>query len=141
MSDSANVMDCAICGHCLDNMTEGARQEHYETHFDETPPCEEENLPLSASATASGSNSPSTLATPQQRRPLLPIGKNGGKFWTVSRSGVEKPPANITPGLIPIIKRALEKSHAKGTTRRAALCQKGISHIATEFFDITYGCG
>jgi hypothetical protein len=144
MSDNnLDPMDCAICGHSLDTMTEESRQEHYEIHFNEPEPKEVITITPTSTSNAGGSKQFATLNSnpPKIRRSFLPIGKNAGKFWTVSRANIEKPPSNITPGLIPIIRRALEKSHAKGTTQRAALCQNGISHIATEFFDTTYGCG
>ena len=45
------------------------------------------------------------------------------------------------PGLIPVIKQALLKSHGKGNTIRAALCYEGMVHVGTEPWDAGWGCG
>ncbi|KAH8117230.1 peptidase family C78-domain-containing protein [Phellopilus nigrolimitatus] len=60
-------------------------------------------------------------------------------FW--HRSEVAPPPKNFTPGIIPVLKQALLKSHAKGQTIRAALCYEGMVHVATEWWDMGWGCG
>lgn len=47
----------------------------------------------------------------------------------------------IYTGLIPVLKQALLKSHAKGNTVRAALCYEGMVHVKAEFWDSGWGCG
>ena len=44
-------------------------------------------------------------------------------------------------GLIPTLKRALTKTHAKGATIRAILCNEGATHVAGENWDRGWGCG
>jgi hypothetical protein len=44
-------------------------------------------------------------------------------------------------GLIPIIRRALLSSHAKSSTQKAVLCYDRATHIATELWDLGWGCG
>ncbi len=44
-------------------------------------------------------------------------------------------------GLVPLLKKALLKSHAKGTTQKAYLCSQQAVHIGSEFWDRGWGCG
>lgn len=132
-----------MCEEPLDALSENERQLHYETHFHEPEEKshvhvqEYSNLDLLVS-----NNVASTSSSPPKLRPsLFPIPKSAGRFWTASHAAHSKPPSNYTPNLIPIIRRALIKTHAKGTTQRAAVCQEGLCHISREFFDSTYGCG
>ncbi|KAF8580688.1 DUF1671-domain-containing protein [Ramaria rubella] len=60
-------------------------------------------------------------------------------FWYPAQSSV--PPGNFTPGLIPTLRHALIKTHAKGATTRAMLCHEGATHVATELWDMGWGCG
>ncbi|KZS99169.1 DUF1671-domain-containing protein [Sistotremastrum niveocremeum HHB9708] len=60
-------------------------------------------------------------------------------FWYAGLH--EDPLPNYTPGLIPILKSSLLKLHAKGQTRRAALCHDNVVHVATELWDMGWGCG
>lgn len=48
---------------------------------------------------------------------------------------------NTFPGAIPVIREALLKSHAKGSTTRAALCYDGMVHVSTDPWDRGWGCG
>ncbi|KZV85094.1 DUF1671-domain-containing protein [Exidia glandulosa HHB12029] len=61
-------------------------------------------------------------------------------FWHPGL-GDAPPPANFTPGVMPLLKRALVKTHAKGTTRQAYLCCDSATHVATERWDMGWGCG
>jgi hypothetical protein len=45
------------------------------------------------------------------------------------------------PGLIPVLRRSLNSSHAKGNTLKAALCYDRAVHIATQLWDLGWGCG
>lgn len=60
-------------------------------------------------------------------------------FWYPSQTS--HPPPNFSPGLIPVLKRALMHTHAKGNTQRAVLCYQRAVHIATESWDMGWGCG
>ncbi|KZT11443.1 DUF1671-domain-containing protein, partial [Laetiporus sulphureus 93-53] len=60
-------------------------------------------------------------------------------FWNPTQTGL--PPRNFSPGLIPVIRRALRQSHEKGKTQCAWLCHEGAVHVASEAFDRTWGCG
>ena len=44
-------------------------------------------------------------------------------------------------GLIPLLRKALIKSHAKGTTEKAYLCSEVAVHVGSEFWDRGWGCG
>jgi hypothetical protein len=131
-------MKCAICNESLENMTEMARQYHYETHFNEPPQVQQPPLLPSYPTNVVASTS---ATAPKLRSSFFPIAKDAGRFWTASHAIHAKPPSNYTPNLIPIIRKALTRSHAKGTTQRAAVCQAGLCHISRELFDATYGCG
>jgi hypothetical protein len=139
-------MKCAICNEPLENMTETGRQYHYETHFneheqaDEKRPLQVQQPPPLPTYLTNAAASTSAIA-PKLRSSFFPIAKDAGRFWTTSHAIHAKPPSNYTPNLIPIIRKALTRSHAKGTTQRAAVCQAGLCHISRELFDATYGCG
>ena len=60
-------------------------------------------------------------------------------FWRSSQ--LEPPPTNYTPGLIPLLRNALLKSHSRGDTRRAILCFAQTVHICREPWDAGWGCG
>lgn len=60
-------------------------------------------------------------------------------FWYHSLDS--DPPQNFTPGLIPVLKQALQRSHAKGQTVRAALCYERAVHVSIEPWDSRWGCG
>ena len=141
-------MKCAICNDPLEELSEWARQAHYETHFADSPPRKASQptpvthrpaLPSTRPSSAFASSSMSTSAN--SRLPLFHLPKTTTKFWTLSYAFHTPPPGNYTPNFIPILRRALIKSHAKGVTTRASLCSEGVCHIATEGWDSTYGCG
>lgn len=121
LEGESEPLNCAICDVALDNMSPSLRQEHYELHFQDAE-SHQEAVPSSPNTT------PSDAPSKEQ-------------FWTISLAPQRKPPSNVTPGLIPILRQALLRSHANGKTQRAALCKDSICHIASEFLDTTYGCG
>lgn len=86
---------------------------------------------------------------------LHPFGENDA-FWYPAQSTA--PPSNYTPGrllptwnklfwtnlrvgLIPLLRKALWKVHARGGIRRAALCHENAVHISREMWDAGWGCG
>ena len=81
---------------------------------------------------------------------------SGDKFWHPALD--DPPPPNFTPGelsvsqhlsyctdcvieLVPLLKKALMKAHAKGTVEKAYLCSDVAVHVHTESFDRGWGCG
>ncbi|KAL1687316.1 peptidase family C78-domain-containing protein [Schizophyllum commune] len=51
------------------------------------------------------------------------------------------PPSSFTPGVIPLLKRALRRSIDRGKTQRAVVCHHRAIHVSNEMFDRTWGCG
>ncbi|KIM32150.1 hypothetical protein M408DRAFT_326807 [Serendipita vermifera MAFF 305830] len=146
-------MKCAICDETIENLSESGRQAHYDVHFSESPR-PKTSTPASSmpsgfassssytSEIASTSTKPyNSTASTSTKPSLFQIPKTTTPFWTVSYASQRAPPTNYTPNFIPILRRALTKSHAKGTTTRASLCSEGVCHIATEAWDTIYGCG
>jgi hypothetical protein len=141
-------MKCAICNKSLEELSESARQAHYETHFADSPPRKASqptqvthHPALPSTRPSSSIHSFSVSTSSNSRLPLFQLPKTTTKFWTSSYASHTPPPINYTPNFIPILRRALIKSHTKGTTTRASLCSEGVCHIATEGWDSTYGCG
>ena len=97
----------------LSRLKEEKRQSHYEDHL---------SNPGSASSSRPARNSPSDK-------------KN--VFWRPSFGSV--PPRNVTPNLIPVLKKALVASHQGGITRKAALCYEKSVHVGVEMWDFTWG--
>lgn len=127
---------CQLCDMNFDseNFSELQRHQHYEAHFN------------------SSSNSKQGPSSNKYQKPAIPKDlfkpysfqlplrkKSADEFWypTLSRP----PPDNCCPGLIPLLKHALKKSHTKGNTRRAVLCYESATHICVEAFDRRWGCG
>ncbi|KAF9653185.1 DUF1671-domain-containing protein [Thelephora ganbajun] len=106
---------CQFCGMDLSKLKEGKRQAHYEDH-----------LSNQGSTSSSGpvQNSPSDK-------------KN--VFWCPSSESL--PPSNVTPNLIPTLKKALIVSHQSGVTRKAVLCYDKSVYVGVERWDLTWGCG
>lgn len=125
---------CQLCDMNFDseNLSELQRHQHYEAHFN----------PSSSKQPSSNKfrkpTIPKDLFKPHSS-PLQLRKKPADDFWypTLSRP----PPDNCTPGLIPLLKHALKKSHTKGNTRRAVLCCESATHISVEAFDRRWGCG
>ncbi|KAG1858383.1 peptidase family C78-domain-containing protein [Suillus subalutaceus] len=126
---------CQLCDMNFDseNFSEFQRHQHYEAHFN-------------------SSSSKQGPSSDKFRKPAIPKDlfkpcsfqlplrkKQADEFWypTLSRP----PPDNYCPGLIPLLKHALKKSHTKGNTRRAVLCYESATHICVEAFDRRWGCG
>ncbi|EJD53275.1 DUF1671-domain-containing protein, partial [Auricularia subglabra TFB-10046 SS5] len=125
--------ECQICNAPLDALSETARQAHYEQHFEDDP--------MAGPVVSSGRLSTyfQRKAPPQDANWDPPANQN--VFWHAAREDAVDPPPNFTPGLISLLKRALAKTHAKGTTQRAWLCADGACHVATERWDMGWGCG
>jgi hypothetical protein len=49
--------------------------------------------------------------------------------------------ADLSPGLIPFLRKILLTSVERNTTRRAVLCYERAVHIYREIWDAGWGCG
>ncbi|EIN07686.1 DUF1671-domain-containing protein [Punctularia strigosozonata HHB-11173 SS5] len=124
---------CQICSVDLSKKRLHERQAHYETHFgDESQRKRRASKPPGHTPTITTKS-----VMPPFLRPHDPTKEN--VFWYPAHS--RSPPPNFTPGLIPVLKRALLKSHAQGKTQRAVLCYERAVHVATENWDMGWGCG
>lgn len=70
---------------------------------------------------------------------MVHVPKGQDKFWYPAQT--LPPPQNFTPGLIPLLKTHLNKSHAGGNTRRAVLCHDRAVLVTREIWDASWGCG
>ncbi|KAJ6618321.1 peptidase family C78-domain-containing protein [Mycena sp. CBHHK59/15] len=123
------AVECQLCSANLDKLSVSQRQQHYEKHFRDKP---------QASSNASSSK---TLCKPGSPFSWKQWGHQKGQdqFWYPAQSS--QPPPNFTPGLIPLLKTHLNKSHAKGHTRRATLCYDRAVLVTRELWDAGWGCG
>ncbi|KAA1474854.1 DUF1671-domain-containing protein [Dentipellis sp. KUC8613] len=129
----SDLLQCQICSANLEDLSMTARQAHYEVHFNEQP--------QAASSTAS-LNKSSTLKPPSFIKSPMHKYKTWTKddtFWYPSEE--VEPPDNFSPGLIPLIKRALTVAHDKGDSQRAVLCYSRTVHIFQQNWDGGWGCG
>ncbi|KAF5391761.1 hypothetical protein D9757_001746 [Collybiopsis confluens] len=126
------TLQCQFCNISLDKISVSERQRHYNNHLDASE--------RSKNSTDSPSALKSSVAKGKFRLPTRSnLEKGKDVFWYCSIN--TPPPPNYTPGLIPVLKRALLKSHAKGTTTRAVLCYERTVHICRQAWDATWGCG
>lgn len=125
---STAVGKCALCSQDLDFLTIPDRELHYQQHFDQP------------SSSSSGQTKPRSVDTSKPKKNWKPkLFQENDTFWRSSQ--LEPPPANYTPGLIPLLRNALLKSHSRGDTRRAILCFAQTVHICREPWDAGWGCG
>ncbi|TFY70523.1 hypothetical protein EVG20_g2472 [Dentipellis fragilis] len=126
-----DILQCQICSANLGELPMTARQAHYDAHFDEQP----------ASSTASSSKlnimkPPSSIKSPMH---MYKTWTKDDIFWYPSEE--VDPPDNFSPGLIPLMKRALTIAHDKGDSQRAVLCYPRTVHIHQQSWDGGWGCG
>ncbi|KAG1819526.1 peptidase family C78-domain-containing protein [Suillus subaureus] len=115
-----------------ENLSELQRHQHYEAHFNSSSSKQPSSSKFRKPAIPKDLFKPCSFQLPLRKKPA-------DEFWypTLSRP----PPDNYCPGLIPLLKCALKKSHTKGSTRRAVLCYESATHICVEAFDRRWGCG
>ncbi|KAI0831149.1 peptidase family C78-domain-containing protein, partial [Trametes gibbosa] len=123
-----------ICSVDLTSMSVMAREMHYEDHFS-----------TSSQATK---NTNTTYSKPPSKFNLKPPSFSFAKSVPVEKQNVfwhpslaSQPPQNFTPGLIPVLKKALSKSHVKGSTQKAWLASEYAVHANGEPWDRMWGCG
>ncbi|KAJ7445762.1 peptidase family C78-domain-containing protein [Mycena galericulata] len=136
-------VQCQICGADLDHLSLCRREQHYETHFDDEPK-PKPKASSSKKPLRSGSESPSRAGFSFKdwgRSKFKGVWqeKDGDKFWYPAHSS--NPPPNFTPGLIPLLRTHLNKSHSAGNTRRAVLCYDRAVLVNREVWDAGWGCG
>ncbi|KAG2041522.1 peptidase family C78-domain-containing protein [Suillus americanus] len=132
-----------------ENLSELQRHQHYEAHFNSSSSSTHlltcfilrvltSLIEQPSSNTFRKSAIPKDLFKPRSFQ--LPLRKKPADgFWYPALS--RPPPDNCCPGLIPLLKHALKKSHTKGNTRRAVLCYESATYICVEAFDRRWGCG
>ncbi|KZT69050.1 DUF1671-domain-containing protein [Daedalea quercina L-15889] len=124
--------NCQLCGEDLTSKGLIQRQAHYDEHF-----ASEAEVPRVHGARSAQSDALKAWFTPYSANKGDPETQN--IFWYPSQT--ESPPRNFSPGLIPVLRKALVSSHEKGKTRKAWLCHDRAVHIQGEAFDRTWGCG
>ncbi|KDQ10191.1 hypothetical protein BOTBODRAFT_36468 [Botryobasidium botryosum FD-172 SS1] len=141
---------CGFCDAPMDHLLLSEREDHYLAHTYEEGSARERGGDGGVHALAQESGAQSGSGSQRQQYPyseadsiappkrkFSPFSEN--VFWHASMSSA--PPANITPGLIPILEEALNKLSVRKITKRAVLCNPATCHVATEIFDMGWGCG
>ncbi|KAI0340493.1 DUF1671-domain-containing protein [Trametopsis cervina] len=120
-------IECPSCSLDLTLMTPEKRNEHCNNHFASEPEVQ-------------GTCPVFCCSYRSHYLLILQLGLRAKDvFWRSSQTTA--PPPNFTPGLIPLLKKSLTKSHSKGATQKAYLCSAAAVHIATESWDRSWGCG
>ncbi|GJJ11985.1 hypothetical protein Clacol_006223 [Clathrus columnatus] len=122
-------LKCQICNASLQPLSIQQRQAHYDSHFDHT--ASTEVIPSNQNQNTNTKHAKPGTAKPSSQKE--------NTFWYPTQT--VPPPHNFTPDVIQVLKHALQRTHAKGLTSKAVLCHSGATHIATEFWDIRWGCG
>ncbi|KAH9854080.1 peptidase family C78-domain-containing protein [Lenzites betulinus] len=137
---------CQICAIDLTSKSVTDRQSHYEDHFAHAPEASgsSHHAPTASKAT-DNTNAAYSKPISKSRKPpsfgfipTVPIEKQN-IFWHPSLAS--EPPPNFSPGLIPVLKKALTKSHEKGLTQKAWLASEHSVHVNAEQWDRKWGCG
>ncbi|KAI0312346.1 peptidase family C78-domain-containing protein [Amylostereum chailletii] len=139
-TSSSDGDHCQLCGQSMAKLDIKRRELHYNQHFAEAEgslPCAMTRSITLPKGLSSGQESPN-----RHRHRSDHVGKrkqNKDAFWYASLD--LPPPPNYTPGLIPLIKKALITSFERNQTRRAVLCYDRTVHIHHELWDSGWGCG
>ncbi|KDQ60623.1 hypothetical protein JAAARDRAFT_31585 [Jaapia argillacea MUCL 33604] len=141
---SSGPMRCQICNKNLQRDSPDQRQAHYEHHLDgdsyPTRPTASTSTLSSISSKFSSKSPKSKGKSRQLWKPITLASKSDqNEFWYTSLES--PPPFAFQPGLIPLLRKALIKSHDKGTTTRAVLCYENTVLVNSEFWDKGWGCG
>ncbi|KAJ3908714.1 peptidase family C78-domain-containing protein [Lentinula edodes] len=131
-------LQCQLCWANIDDLSVPERQRHYDAHLEES---ERNPYPqANSSSSTTSKNLRSWLSKGKLRNPMTAnVEKSQDVFWYPAMH--TPPPKNFIPGLIPVLKKALLQSHAKGTTIRAVLCYEGAVYISRQMWDASWGCG
>jgi hypothetical protein len=164
-------IQCQLCSTNLDRLSVSQREQHYDKHFSDEPtgtihacsvpgiislstqlparPTRNRTAPRNrATAIPSRVRRSSTGRTglcPKDRirSGILPRTRN--RRPTISQvtslPALSEAPLTVAPGLIPLLKTHLNKSHAGGNIRRAVLCYDRTVLVTREVWDAGWGCG
>ncbi|KAJ6606550.1 peptidase family C78-domain-containing protein [Mycena vulgaris] len=130
-------VQCQLCSANLDHLSVSQREQHYDKHFNDEPKAPSSSKPFTSAS--SSSKLPDSDSVPKCIWKDWRHHKGQDQFWYPAQSS--KPPSNFTPGLIPLLKTHLNKSHAGGNTRRATLCYDRAVLVNRELWDARWGCG
>ncbi|KAI0029727.1 peptidase family C78-domain-containing protein, partial [Vararia minispora EC-137] len=117
---------CSFCSQDIAKLDVLDRQAHYDRHLDDPPDYN------------SGEDMPSSIPFKSSSQPSH-RSSDHDVFWHPSLS--TPPPHNCTPGLIPLLRRALVSQHERRHIQRAVLCTNRAVHVYRENFDHRWGCG
>ncbi|CAK5279477.1 unnamed protein product [Mycena citricolor] len=159
--DSVSPVRCELCTLDLTYLAVDERMTHYNNHLDDNTNMGLNSaslcLPMAAERVAtalnytheSGTSSRTTLSNStgkdkdgsQQSRwnKMMKRSTEKDLFWYPSQDS--DPPRNFTPGLVPLLRLHLLKSHASGHTRRAVLCYDRAVLVTRQVWDAGWGCG
>lgn len=129
-------MQCQLCSAKLEHLTVFERELHYNKHFNDEPQASSSSKPLDEPKAPASESAPTSS---KWKWKDWQAHKGQDQWWHPAQS--VKPPRNFTPGLIPLLKTHLNKSHAAGNTRRATLCYDRAVLINREVWDAGWGCG
>ncbi|TFK42761.1 peptidase family C78-domain-containing protein [Crucibulum laeve] len=145
----SNSVDCAVCGRNLDQYTVSQREYHCNQHFSDDIESmkrySQTNNILSGSSTTNSSRTKGDPAVTSPKRgnkwspKTILKGKERDFFWYPAQAS--PPPRCFTPGLIPLLKKALLGMHTRGNIRRAVLCYERAVHVSRDLWDASWGCG
>ncbi|KII88718.1 hypothetical protein PLICRDRAFT_141216 [Plicaturopsis crispa FD-325 SS-3] len=142
---------CLCCNMDLEKKTPDQRCAHYDQHFPEggaqTSGATVRGGAVEVDDSANVSSSSSIVSSYKSLKPgMSPVKKlwhhgprEDDPFWYSAHTSA--PPQNFTPGLIPVLRRALIKTHAKDITTKAVLCYDRTVHISRGMWDVSWGCG
>ncbi|KAG8734246.1 hypothetical protein FRC11_007501 [Ceratobasidium sp. 423] len=135
--DDKNYIFCELCREPLQELSVEDRQTHYEAHFNNGDGLgvNELNAQLAASIAMQGSSPSRGVVAPaihsNAQRVIAPQKPRENVFWH-SACGSPAPGRIVTPGIIPILGRALERPGSGG----GALCSPLVAHYGTELWDL-----
>ncbi|KAH7341878.1 peptidase family C78-domain-containing protein [Rhizoctonia solani] len=139
--DDMDYVFCELCREPLQELSLEDRQAHYEGHFNNGDGLEinELDAQLAASiatqASSPGRGAAATATHLSNQRVVAPQKPRENVFWHPV-CGLPAPRI-ATPGIIPILGRALGRPGSKG----GALCSPLVTHYGTELWDLGWGCG
>ncbi|KAF8604518.1 DUF1671-domain-containing protein [Ceratobasidium sp. AG-I] len=133
---------CELCREPLHELSVVDRQAHYEAHFNNGDGLGTNELDAQLAVSLAQASSPDrrgvipAVVHTSDVQPLNSLKPRENVFW---HNACPSPPPGriITPGIIPILERALVKSGSRG----GALCTPLVVHYGTELWDLGWGCG
>ncbi|KAJ3819532.1 peptidase family C78-domain-containing protein [Lentinula raphanica] len=129
-------LQCQLCWADIEQLSVAERQRHYDNHL------AGDSLPRADSSTKTATSSTKSNSWFNKGKfKMMPISKEKEQdvFWYPAMQ--TPPPINFVPGFIPVLKKALLESHAKGKTTRAVLCYDRAVYVSRQIWDASWGCG